>query len=168
MQIIRLLMLVLVGLGLYKMTQRRYPPHAEKHPESSDLEGIAPDLHHPNWRARLAAVQALRDSRDESAISDLLEALSDEDNDVRVTARTALEAIGKAAIDGLLDVLREGRLEARVEAAQALGTIGDPAAVDGLSAALDDESEWVRVPAADSLRQIGTRDALSAIEQHAH
>lgn len=67
-------------------------------------------------------------------------------------------------IDGLIKVLETGRHpESREEAAEALGEIRDPRAVDPLIAALRDRNSEVRAEAAEALGKIGDRKAVEPL-----
>lgn len=72
---------------------------------------------------------------------------------VRV-AVTAQKSPAKAAVDGLIAVLRDPNVGVRREAALALGRIGDPSALPPLSSALADDSAVVRGAAAQAIADI--------------
>jgi hypothetical protein len=58
------------------------------------------------------------------------------------------------ALPALLSALKDDAMEVRRNAAAALGRIGDPRAQEGLSAAAQDEDEWVREVIVDALNRI--------------
>lgn len=67
-------------------------------------------------------------------------------------------------VDGLIKVLGTGRHpESREEAAEALGEIRDPRAVDPLIAALNDRNPEVREEAAEALGKIGDPRAVEPL-----
>ena len=70
--------------------------------------------------------------------------------------------MGELAVDSLVNALEDEDEEVRSRAAWALGVIGSPRAVDSLVSALEDPVRDVRVKAAGSLKKIGTHctDAL--------
>ena len=63
---------------------------AVKQPQAS--ASVSDQLHHPDWRVRLAAVEALAEADAATAIPRLADALSDLDHDVRTRARDARPA----------------------------------------------------------------------------
>ncbi len=67
-------------------------------------------------------------------------------------------------VDGLIKVLQTGaHPESREEAAEALGEIRDPKAVDPLIGALKDRDHEVREEAAEALGKIGDRRAAEPL-----
>lgn len=64
-------------------------------------------------------------------------------------------------IEKLIAELESSDLDARIAAAQSLGTVQDERAVDALISALDDSNSNVRTPAAEAL---GNRGATKAVE----
>jgi HEAT repeat protein len=77
-------------------------------------------------------------------------------------AVTAQKSPAKAAVDGLIAVLRDPSVAVRREAALALGRIGDASALPWLFSALDDDSAVVRGAAAQAIAEIkaGHRSAV--------
>lgn len=94
----------------------------------------------------------------------LIEALSDEDRDVRRRVREALDRIGPADVTALIDALKDKDKRVRWKAAEALGRIGPEAksAIPSLIQALKDEDRTVRNYAAMALGRIGP-EAVSAV-----
>ena len=104
---------------------------------------------------RQCAALALRSHPDPAAIPPLIQALSLPD---RLTARLvadALIAIGEESVPPLIEVLGNGPLVARPQAAHALGEIGDPHAIPALFKALDDDSALLEYWAEESLQKMG-------------
>jgi HEAT repeat protein len=69
-----------------------------------------------------------------------------------------------SAVPELMKVLADESGPVRLNAAKALGAIGDSSAVPGLIAALNDKQEWIRREVAASLKCIGTPEALEVLE----
>ncbi|MGH8547746.1 MAG: HEAT repeat domain-containing protein, partial [Methylococcales bacterium] len=96
-------------------------------------------------------------------IDRLVNALHDEDYNVRVLAAQALGRLGSAAneavIPGLLAALRDDHDHVRWRAAKALGGLGsaaNEAVISGLLAALRDDDDGVRLRAAGALGGLGS------------
>ena len=92
----------------------------------------------------------------------MLDALKDDDDNVRATA---IEHIGKAGessvMDTLIDIIETGDIWTAFPAVDALGRIGDGKAVPALIKALDKKT--LRAPAIKSLSLIGDPDTLKYI-----
>jgi HEAT repeat protein len=124
-------------------------------------------------KARIAAIQTLGDIaqspadayRDlaKPAVPELIEALGDKDDDVRIWAAIALGQIGPDAVNAvqpLLSLLRtEENPQAICGAIQALGEIGPGAesALPVLAAIAQDPKHTAQVFAAQALWRIGSR-----------
>lgn len=113
------------------------------------------------------AVKAMGNMREnaQSAQSEIIYALRDENNDVRTAARWALGQIGPTAIPALRDALKDGSPRVRSGAAFALGAMG-PAAEDTVPAllqAMRDEDRTVRIEAILSIGK--TRATSKAVVQ---
>ena len=76
---------------------------------------------------------------------------------------TLKSKIAKGDIDGLITALQHRKPTVRMQAAEALGQIGDGRAVETLIAALKDEDRYVRVYAASALGNIGDPRATDAL-----
>ena len=113
-----------------------------------------------------AAAQALGALKAEEAIPRLISLL--DNDDLRVSAGAALQAMKGVAIPGLINALKDSRDDVRIRSAEVLAGIVDLRSVDGLSEALmTDDRKDVRAAAAKTLsvlRGRGTnnsaRDAL--------
>jgi HEAT repeat protein len=101
---------------------------------------------------------------DPKAIDPLIQALKDEDREVREEAEVALVKIGEPAVAQLINTLKDEDEEIRKYAAWALGEIGGARSAtrhvriliaEALIQALKDEDEEVRLTAALSLDKIG-------------
>lgn len=124
-------------------------------------EGIA----HPQWRHRLKAVEVLR-TQEHSAdtLNTLIRLLDDTVFDIREAAAVGIVQYGNAAIPGLAQVLAIGKLDTRETAIQTLCKIGTPETIPVLIRALqEDESAWIRIPAAIGLGEIGGEAASAAL-----
>ncbi len=147
-----------VVFGWVTQKKKQSPPleDAEALPElEKDATVLAQNLHHNDWRNRLAAARTLSELQDDSAIPALLTALDDADHDVREAAMIGLIARRKAAVPGLLEKLHYGDMNTRECAAKALEAIGDKKSLAGLLEALTDESSWVRLPVVRALGNMG-------------
>ncbi|MGD2177949.1 MAG: HEAT repeat domain-containing protein, partial [Anaerolineae bacterium] len=108
---------------------------------------------------RRSAAQVLGELGDERAVGPLMEALDDFDQVVVGNAAVSLAKLGVSdAVEPLLRLLAdEDRwFPARAGAAEALGILGDPRAVDALKAALHDEADSVCEKASEALERIKT------------
>ena len=121
------------------------------------------------WQRRRGAAWALGKLQEPAAVPSLIEALGDENPNVRKEASEALQGIGKPAVPGLLKTLRSSNVDLRASVVQTLARMREPAAVSDLIDALAD-TEWpafeeVRICdlAARALDQIGTREAQDAV-----
>jgi len=89
-------------------------------------------------------------------VEGLINALKDEDEDVRTNAAEALGKIkDERAVEPLIRALKNKDDDVREEAAMALGEIGDTRAVEPLAALLKDEDHVVRQWAAMALGKMG-------------
>lgn len=91
------------------------------------------------FEVRGAAAVALGQYSDAQAVEPLIRALSDKSEFVRAQAALALGGNGRAAVNAVPSLIRmltsDKELEARRQAAHALGQIGDPSALPALQAA---------------------------------
>jgi HEAT repeat protein len=104
---------------------------------------------------RQCAALAISQNVDQRAVPGLIRLLSDPDSLLVRLAANALVAIGTSAVHALLDVLREGEQVARFEAVRALALIGDPRAIPGLMAVLEEDSALMEYWADEGLRRMG-------------
>lgn len=111
----------------------------------------------PYPRARQTAAESLERLGGEAAIDGLLRGLEDPIKEVRLASVKGIRALDpRRAMPVLARLLLEDTVwEIRVQAAGALGRIGDPEVVPVLEAAIDDESEFVRSAAANALAELG-------------
>jgi HEAT repeats/PRC-barrel domain len=95
-----------------------------------------------------------------AVIKTLIKHLSGSNGLTRQYARKSLVAIGRPAVSYLLPLLHNPKHQIRWEAVKALGAIKDPSSIDGLTAALIDESFDVRWIAAEGLVELGRQVIL--------
>lgn len=100
----------------------------------------------------------------EITINNLIRQLSDKDGQVREKARLALADIGKEATLPLTALLTDKDKQTRWEAAKALGTTADPAAIPALVQALNDEVFDVRWLISEALVKIGEPAIIPVLE----
>jgi hypothetical protein len=106
-------------------------------------------------------VQKMTAKRD---VKGLIKALSyTKSYDIPDSAANALVKIGDQAVEPLINELHHPNLEVRWRAAEALGKIGDPRAVEGLTKALNDQIDIVSLHAAEALGKIGDPRAVEAL-----
>jgi HEAT repeat protein len=131
------------------------------------LKAIKDEDHQVRW----AAVRALEGKPDELVLKALLWALRDGAYLVSDAAGVALGRAGAPAIPGLLEALKDENPDVRGRAVEALGKIGDTSVVSSLIALLPDEAtphrETKRICdlAAAVLEEMGTPEALEALAQ---
>lgn len=82
-----------------------------------------------SWGVREIAAEALGRTKDKRAVAPLIQALEDNTYAVRVNAARALGKIGEPAVAPLMQALNDERLVVREAAAEALGQIKDKRAV---------------------------------------
>jgi HEAT repeat protein len=139
-------------------------------------------LDDPTIEARRAAAAALGETRHPAAIPFLMEALRDpfwwyEREDAAGDLLTALERMGKAAVQPLIEALGDPERNVRKFAAMVLGNLRDARAVEELGMAVYDLHDEVSRAAAESLAKFGAPavgvlgEALShpeaAVREHA-
>ncbi len=89
------------------------------------------------------------------ALPELIDLLAEKDYVLPSTVKCTLVSIGPAAVDPLLAVLFVPPMQRRAEAAEALGRIGDPRALEPLQAACRDRWPSMRRAAATALGDLG-------------
>ena len=114
---------------------------------------------------RFQAAKTLAHFADPATVPELLDGLRDADMFVRVHATDALIRVGHAAIEGLLEALRDERAAVRRAAAKALGKIKHLDAVVGLRDSIRDEDADVRRFTAQALGRIGDESSVDVLGQ---
>ncbi len=115
---------------------------AFSHPDVPPILQAA--LMDPDYTVRQCAALGLSQQADPAAIPALIAALSDKDRLVARLAGDALIAVGGPAVTDLITTLETGSSAAQIEAARALGVIGDTRAIPAMFAAWEDGSALVR------------------------
>ena len=118
-------------------------------------EWLLPLLNDSVAEVRQAAALGLCSHPNETAISPLIQALSDADSMVSGLACSALIVIGKPAVPALLQISKDAPQTARINATRALAEIVDHSAIPALMAALEDDSIMVQHWAEEGLERLG-------------
>lgn len=132
-------------------------------------------LKHEHLFVRFSVAHILGEIRDPKAIPYLIAHAKDKDNWIRETVVEALGKIGdKSATLVLLTALKDRTGSVRWQAAKALGEIKDETATEGLIERLSDrvkpylKKQRICEVAAEALENIGTSEALAALEEWRH
>jgi HEAT repeat protein len=112
-------------------------------------------LHDPEPAVGQCAALALRYQADPDAIPTLIQALSLPDRLMARLAADALIATGEESVPALIEIMENKSQPARLEAARALGEIGDPRAIPVLFKALDEDSAILEHWAGEGLEKMG-------------
>lgn len=132
------------------------------------IEGLGPlpaAMADEDWRVRRSAVEALAARRDPGLVDALVSALREGHRNFSVLS-SALQLLSMTGIDltaSLIDLLEHPDADLRTQAALALGTQSDPAAVGALLQALDDDDANVRFHAIDALGKLRPAAALERL-----
>ncbi len=123
---------------------------------SRPVDALCEALRHEDWAVRWRAAWVLGRIRDVSAVPALCAALKDKFGYMWQPAHNALERDDRLENGAPVPApTKEQRALLRMEAAEALGRIGDPSAIPVLTAALWDKFETVQERAWLALVQIG-------------
>lgn len=120
----------------------------------------------PDPSVREGSAKVLGEMKDPQAVKPLITGLVfEEDGKVRSAILVALIKIGNPAVEQLIYALeyKNNPSVVRQDAAEALGVIGDPRAVDPLIVALKDGHPMVRYAAATSLMLMKNRHAVDPL-----
>ena len=113
---------------------------------------------------RAAAAEAMGGLRDKRAVMFLIDALRDNDSDVKEKAAIALGKMGEPAVEGLIETIKLlANSDIRAMAVNSLGNIGDHRAVVPLFPMLRDRNPRVRKKAAEALGKIPDPRAIGHI-----
>jgi len=112
-------------------------------------------LNDPDETIRHCAALALRYHPNEAAIPTLIAALNSPDSLLAQLAADALIAIGKSAVEPLIEVVQGSNQSARLEAVRALAKIADTRAIPTLYAVLDENSAALEYWANEGLERMG-------------
>lgn len=122
-------------------------------------------LRDPDTVIRRVTAEVLGKSGSRAAVQALIDTLYDDAPDVRIAAADALGELGdSAAVPPLIDALYDESFDVRFAAAEALGRLKDQRAVVDLITVLDSDDYPLAMMAARALYQIGTPEALAAIQ----
>ena len=135
--------------------QFSYRPEEEREPQELAIPEIPRDTVEPPEPPELFP--------EKTPLEKCLEALRSSDDSIRAAAVAALQSMGKEAVGYLIEALSDPHYSVRIAAAEALGEIGDPDAVEALVRTLGDEREDVRIAAASALSRIGDRRAVQPL-----
>lgn len=116
-----------------------------------------------NVDVRVRAARALGRLGGEEVVMPLVEALSDGNSQVCITAADALIEIGPIAVNPLIEILHNERVNVRCDATRALGELGERSAVPHLLGMLHDEWVNVRIYAVQSLGKLGCTTATDTL-----
>jgi HEAT repeat protein len=130
-------------------------------------------LDDPKIEVRQAAAKALGSTRHPAALPFLMEALHDsywwyERESAAGDLLTAIENMGAAAVEPLIDALRDREGAVRKYAAILLGRIGDPRAIEPLGMALYDLHHDVGKASAEALARFGAASFEVLVEALEH
>ena len=115
---------------------------------------------------RRSIIKALGAIKSERSVDKLLGLLNDLDGSVRRSASEALKEIkSERSVDGLLTLLYNPDARIRRIAAETLGAIKSERSVKSLLIVLNDRAVSVQRIAAEALQEIGTPEALEAVEK---
>jgi HEAT repeat protein len=118
-------------------------------------EDLLTALEDESAEVRQAAAMAFCHRSDPQALAALARSLSDTDPMVSRLASNALVLLGSEAVTVLLDVLKNEKHTARLEAVRALAEIKDTRAIPGLMKALESDSALVQYWAGLGLDNLG-------------
>jgi HEAT repeat protein len=116
-----------------------------------------------DWVVIAKAAYTLGVFGERGAAPELADLLMHEQPEVRTAAVEALERLGHLAFDALSQVLVAGTPEGRRRAADVLGSIEDPRAIEPLVIALEDPDWNVRVSALMALSGLDDQRATAAV-----
>ncbi len=138
-------------------------PADELYPTEIETPAPQPANIEPQPTVAQAQTPASQQEKD-SAVAALLEALKDEDAEVREHALFALSQIGgTVATEALVVALKDGNPQVREKAVWALGMRPGAGHVDDLINALRDSNAQVREKAAWSLGMVGNQSAIEPL-----
>ena len=123
-------------------------PHAR-------TEDLIPLLNDSAADIRAATALALCSHPDEAAIPSLITTLGDMDSVTAQLAGNALVAIGSPSVPALLEVLKDAKQGARIQAMRTLAEIRDHRAIPAMMKAMDEESVLLLHWAKEGLERLG-------------
>ena len=131
--------------------------------DRSAIDTLINCLLHAKPHIRIAACNALKEFRDNSAIPALIKTLCQDQAEweLRWLASDALGTIGRSSSESLLSVIKKGSQSSRILAVSALGIIKEKNAVPVLIQTLQDR--YMRETAAKALGEIGAKSAVGPL-----
>jgi len=116
---------------------------------------------------RSYTVEALGTIKNEMAVSDLIDCLSDRNERIRIKVAEILGDINEksAALDLAKKGLHDDKDLVRWMSAWALGKLRAEETTDAIMSALDDENPWVRGTSAWALGRIGDKKSIDKLEK---
>ena len=121
----------------------------------SQVEWLVPFLSDPAREVRQCAALGLAIKPAESAVSSLVQALSDEDSMVSSLAVNALVKIGSASVPPLIEVVKTASQSARIHALRALAEIRDHRAIPVMMKVMEEDSVLLQHWAKEGLDRLG-------------
>lgn len=118
------------------------------------FDALVEALSNRNKNIRLNAAKILGFIGNSAAIEPLINTLRDHNKLVRREASTALARFGQDAVDPLINILDDDDWKVRGAAAWALGNLKDEKAIEPLEKLLDDESGFVKAGAKNAIQNI--------------
>lgn len=146
---------IVEAAGAKEEEQHADQPEEEQEPQELELPQIPGDTAEPP--------KPPEPLPEKTPLEKCLEALRSSDESIRAAAVSALLGMGKEAVGYLIEALSDRHYGVRIAAAEALGEIGDPAAVEALVRTLGDAREDVRIAAVSALGRIGDRRAVKPL-----
>ncbi|OGN75023.1 MAG: hypothetical protein A2X25_04485 [Chloroflexi bacterium GWB2_49_20] len=119
------------------------------------IEFLILSLEDESQEVRQCAALAICHHPDASAIRNLLKMMAETETVTTNLAATALIAIGKDAIPGLLDLLPNLKDVSRIEAYRAIACIEDQRSIPVLMAAMDEDSLAINYWVEEGLNRLG-------------
>jgi len=160
--------------AIARVSRRLADPRAHRRAEHAALLGdmCSPLAEPPLLQAlndrdpdvRLAAARSLGRLGPRTAAGPLLYALV-QGLVPRAVAANALIAIGAAALPGIRNLLSDDAPDARADAVELLGRLGNPRDSLSLRERLEDDAPLVRRRACEALARLGADDACDALEE---
>ena len=144
--------------GIDPLREAKDDPNPALAKEARDalLKVLPAALKDSRLEVRLKAAKLLQDVPDPVAVEPLIGALRDKDSNVHQRAGIALGKIGQPAVKSLVELLHDLDPEMRRVAAEQLGKIRNPEALEPLLTALRDPDPNVQWWAAWALGEIGS------------
>lgn len=116
---------------------------------------LATKLNDEALEIRQCAALALRKQPHIPAIPQLIKELSSQDSLMARLAGDALLSIGQSSVLPLIEILKNGKQQARIEAARTLALIEDQRAIPALYSVLNEDSAILEYWANDGLNRMG-------------